>query len=391
MTQLTFSIEVREYYEPPMETNGMHARLNGPLKVEKKHEQIELFNSITLGDMQYGQTVNVWDLTPKYFYGKQDHLRENGKYLQTLTHTFAANDKKLKVTINPARIKDKDGKEIEYYPGKIEENVELALRKLALEDGGCSINGYYGVVFTFYRLRKLLEETGYRYSHRQITTAITKLAKAQLDYEWEEHGRLMQMPGVSYLYTAGIISDLETQMVDPKARVFAIFSPFVTKAVNELSGRRYNFYRCMQYRNRGAMWLEKRLSQNFLQASKTNTYTVKLSTLVRDSKIGESLPVTRQIQYWQDILQEMTEPEGHDAKAYGADTYPFASFQIEKRYGKSSGKARRVVEDAMIQLHPSEAFSLEMLASNSKLKKITQQVEWAQLKTMTGALPNMPS
>ena len=73
----------------------------------------------------------MYEAISKYYWGKLE--REHGKYLPLLKRQFKDRNTTYNVTISPVRMINSRGHEKEYLPGKREELVEDALRKLACD------------------------------------------------------------------------------------------------------------------------------------------------------------------------------------------------------------------------------------------------------------------
>jgi len=68
-------------------------------------------------------TISLWDVAPRSIPSRASDDLKDGKYLKTLERTFTLAGKVYQVTLKPARIKDKNGKEGEQYPGERERLV----------------------------------------------------------------------------------------------------------------------------------------------------------------------------------------------------------------------------------------------------------------------------
>src|SRR5213075_891251 len=127
--------------------------------------ELRLFEFLLPGEDQYSNTIELYDFIPKFFWGKVE--RENGKYLPTLKREFECRGVRYKVSIAPARLEDKD-----HYPGRREELVEAALRKLTCEGNGIFLDDQAGVLFSLNELQQELKAMGHTYSLDQIKDAL---------------------------------------------------------------------------------------------------------------------------------------------------------------------------------------------------------------------------
>ncbi len=92
--------------------------------------------------------------------------------MEPIEREFDCRGQNYRVRIAPARIKDSDGVSRNYFPGKREELVEDALRKIATAGHGIFLDNEAGVTFTLYQLQQGLKRTGHSYSITQIKEAL---------------------------------------------------------------------------------------------------------------------------------------------------------------------------------------------------------------------------
>ena len=72
-----------------------------------------------------------------------------------------------------------------------------------------------------------------------------------------------------------------------QTKSFVKFNSQVTKSINKQTFRLYNYKKCMSLKYMLSRWLFKRISHHFIQASASNPYTIKLTTVVRDSGMNQ--------------------------------------------------------------------------------------------------------
>ncbi len=142
--------------------------INGKAVVLAKTQpqQLALFQTFFPDDHNdhYSNTIELYDAIPKYVTNPKlvDAMREGGKYLPLLERPFHHRGEVFTVTIRPARLKDREGREKEYYPSPREELVEEALRKLACDRlNGVYLDNLVGVQFTLYELKQELRNRGH--------------------------------------------------------------------------------------------------------------------------------------------------------------------------------------------------------------------------------------
>jgi hypothetical protein len=112
----------------------------------------------------------------------------------------------------------------------------------------------------------------------------------------------------------------------------------------------------MEYKHRLSRWLYKRIAHNYVQASLINPYTIKMSTILRDSGTHTSERGNDNLKRVEEALREL------HAK------------RVLMRYETDilRGKHMKVV-DAKYTLHPDMDFIMEVKKSNSRRLKLSEQ------------------
>lgn len=244
---------------------------------QEKPGQLTLFEYLLPEDRRYSNTIELYDFTPKYFWGKSQRVA--GQFLKTLKREYECRGIRYKVEIDPARIQDKDGQEKEYYPGLREELVEDALRKFACEGQGIFLDDAAGVTFTLYQLQQELKSKGHAFSKDEIKDALLICAKANMTITSED-GSLKLIS--SLFETIGLQTREDWKGDGRKTKAFVRFHPLVTRGIKTGGFRQLNYEKTMAYRSAIARQLHKRLSHHYTQASLTKPYHIMLSTMIRD-------------------------------------------------------------------------------------------------------------
>ncbi len=250
---------------------------------------------------KYSRSIELYDTTPKYFWwriGEKDRI--GGQFLRSLERDFSFKGDNYHVTITPARIKDKDGIERDHFPGKREEIVEDALRKLAVDGNGVYLDECAAVAFTFHELRNELKRMGHTYSYRQIKDALEICARTHLIISTVDSGIIME---ANMFETLG----LRTKHNWNETQCFVRFNFLVNKSVTSKTYRYFNYEQSMAYKSNIARWLFKRMSHHFVQAHRQNPYTILLSTIIRDSGIKRYPALRNNLREVRKALGEMTE------------------------------------------------------------------------------------
>jgi hypothetical protein len=257
-------------------------------------DQIELFRDLLCNTAEERDSLanvfDLWDGIPRYSISRQqqDKWRKAGAFPQLHDILFHYRGRELKATIQPAWIKDdKDGSITGYYPSANEELIEDVLRKIAADQD----SGYFdpkdrrgGVLFTLYKVRKELENRGHARTYEEINLSLEIMARSVLITSTADGKEGEFSSNSLYLNNLYRVSK-STLAADPDAKWFADFHPFASRAMDELAYRQFNYARLMGHKSQLARWLDKVLSLKYLNASFFHPFEMRLSTIIRDSKL----------------------------------------------------------------------------------------------------------
>lgn len=331
------------------------------------NRQLSLFQSFLANDDAQrdilSNAIDLWDSIPRYSLSRrrQDELRQPGGYLPIRKITFQYRGIPLTAVIRPARLELRDeqgrptGGTVEYYPSAREELIEYALRRLATEKP----SGFFdesqprsGVYFTLYRLRQELAAQGHSMTHRDLAEGLDILSLGGLDIETEsDHDAL----GVRKFGRASFIVNLagvkrEDLDRNPNARWYVEFHPFVTASIDKIAYRQFNYHRWMQCRGQLGRWLISQLVLKYTQAAQATSFTMKYSTIKRDSGLLDGYKLPRQAVAALDEAWEELKERG-----------VLASYKKEEERG-----ARAKLEDVSYTLLPTRTFAMEQRAANKR-------------------------
>ena len=280
--------------EIPPETSNLNKTKQSSRKKDKKKKFLEFRkeNPLQLSlfrlfdkEKDYSHTVELYDFIPKYVWGKSNRIE--GKFLEPITREFVCMKTPYKVVLLPARIQTKTGDYIDYFPGKREELVEDALRKLMSDVQGVFLDDAAGTTFTLYQLQTELKNRGHSYSYDQLKESLEILAKTDIELESEDKETKIIFRAIETLGLSG--KDGETQ-------TFVRFSPLVTQSIKKGTFRLINYEKVMSYKTIIARQLHKRMSHFYTQASLTEKYNILLSTIIRDFGLTRYLSHLNSIQ-----------------------------------------------------------------------------------------------
>jgi hypothetical protein len=235
---------------------------------------------------------DLWDGIPRYSISRQqqDKWRKAGAFPQLYDIDFHYRGRELKATIQPAWIKDQNGTITGYYPSANEELIEDVLRKLATNQN----NGYFdpkekrsGVVFTLHMVRKELESRGHGRTYKEINLSLEIMSSAVIETSTADGVEGDFTSKSLYLNNLYRVSKTKRKE-DPEAKWFVDFHPLASRAMDEMTYRQFNYARLMGHKTQLARWLNKVLCLKYLNASFMYPFEMRLSTIIRDSKLLDS-------------------------------------------------------------------------------------------------------
>jgi hypothetical protein len=273
-------------------------------------QQLVLFQTFFPDDDaadKYSNTIELYDAMPKYFSNPKimDAMRKDGTYLPTLERVFRHRQETYTVHIRPARLKGHTGVEKEYYPSPREELVEDALRKIACDQvKGMYLDNLAGVQFTLYGLKKELKSRGHDIELRTLIDALTICHRATMSLIGS-NGRVILDASI---FPVLLLGSKQDWMKHPQeTRCYVQFHPLVTQCIGQLTYRQFDYSAAISYTHRLARWLHKRLAHNYPQAGLINPYTIRLSTILRDSGTYQSPRSHENSRRVDEALEELTD------------------------------------------------------------------------------------
>jgi hypothetical protein len=323
--------------------------------------QMRLFEFIQPEERQYSNTIELYDFMPKYHWGRSERI--NGKFLESLEREFECRGRKYKIVIEPARIKGKDGESREYFPSKREELVEDALRRFATAQQGVFLDDRASVTFTLYQLQQELKRNGHSYSKDQIKDALLICAKTAITVTTEDGKALL----VSNMFeTLGLQTREDWKGTGKKSKAFVRFNSLVTESIKSGSYRQLDYEKAMSYTSVIARQLHKRMSHHYTQASITTTYSLMLSTVIRDFGLAEYDRPSHNLAQVIKALEEMKEKN------------ILLNYKIEKTTDPNN---RNKLIEAKFVLMPHPFFADEIRKANARAGRIEKELK---PKTLSG-------
>lgn len=337
-----------------------------------QNEQLDLFQSFYnpngLEKKDLSNAIEFWDSIPKYSVSaaQMNKIRAETGFLPLRKVFFKHNGQELIAIIRPARIEPKNGGEIEYYPSAKEEIVEQALRKIAAEQ----FKGYFdkqnkasGVRFSLHMLREELSRNGHTMSYYQLVESLQILAYSNITIAAASDEK--DFVGVSpYIQGLSVVKRADLNM-DPASKWTVQFHPLVTRSIDEISYRQFNYTRLMNCKMQLSRWLIQYLTTKYNFASYDRPFVIKYSTIKRDSGLlgGYKLPK-------------------HAFSAVDEAIEELKSSAVLIDWKKERETAARKVVDISYSLTPSVHFISEQKAANKKKtenqKQAAQPLKYSQ-------------
>src|SRR5215471_3286868 len=339
--------------------------INGQVVILERTQprQLSLFQTFLSDEERYSNTIELYDAVPKYFSNHKimTSMRKSGQYLPILKRTFEHKGETYVLYVRPARIMYASGEEMEYYPSPREELVEEALRKIACDQvKGVYLDDGAGVQFTLYELKKELKERGHDIDKADLVQALKICNLTNVSIQTADGKVLIQSP----IFPTLLIASREDWLAEPKqAKCYVQFNPLVTACINRITYRQFDYILYMTYKHRLSRWLYKRLAHNYVQAGVLTPYTIKLSTILRDSGTHQSERGKDNRKRVEEALEELQEKR------------VLIRYETEILRGK-----RAKVLDAKYVLYPDMDFITEVKKSNSRALKLDEiQSKWVPL------------
>lgn len=255
-------------------------------------KQYDLFTSFFGDPTALSNTIELWDAIPKYAVSArhQNAARDENGHLPVYVQDFEYKSADLneaiecRVKVRPASIEIEPGVYKQFYPSQNEEIIEEVLKKIFTDQR-------YGlhypaeteswVTFTLYMIQRELKKRHKSRSIQEIKQSLEIMALATLEVQMAGRGR-------GIVYTNPILMNLTRQtredlLEDPNGKWVAQLPALVSKGVNELTYRQFNYMVHMDLSTPLSRWLHKRFIHRYRNASIMAAYNFKMTSISRDS------------------------------------------------------------------------------------------------------------
>ena len=322
------------------------------------NRQLNLFQGFlaNTGDEReaLSNAVDLWDSIPRYAISRvrMNAMRTAEGFLDVMELSFNYRGRPLTALIHPARVKDKDGNRVSFYPSAREELIEHALRKISAgQHAGFFHENTYrsGARFSLYQLRKELEQQGHSLRYDELIEGLDILSLSAIEILATNDDGDEAFPRSTYLAALTGVKRKDYE-ADHDAKWVAQFHPLVTQSIDQVTYRQFNYQRLMKCSTQLARWLIGQLVLKYTQAALINSFDMRYSTIKRDSALLNGYARERDaISALDDAWDEL--------KALGA----LATIKKNEHRG-----VRAKLEDVTYTLFPTREFAAEQKAANRR-------------------------
>lgn len=255
---------------------------------------------------KYSNTIELYDAIPKYVWGRRPNPEKN-PHLDPIKRVFEHRGHEFKVTLRPARIEDKDGVDRDYFPGKTEELVEDAMRKIAADGAGKMLRDGYASPYSLYGIQKELSSMGHNFNIPQIKRAIQVLNRTSMSIECTDDQNYVNVVEESLFGKVGWRSkkDWNERGKDSDNKSFVVFHSLVDRSIKMQSFRRIDYEKAMSFDHNLSRYLFKRLSHNYTQADSEAPYDIGVRTIYRNAGMAIQKSISTNYKKLEPIIAEL--------------------------------------------------------------------------------------
>lgn len=320
-----------------------------PPKKSVDSVQYDLFSQfVTNEPSTVSNTIDLWETIPKYFLtsAQVEKLRTPEGFAPSVKWDFRYDGHPCTIKIQPANLEQEDGSTKSVFPGPTEELVEEALKKIFSDQQNGIHDPSKDESWVKFSLRMIQSELKARNKTRdinQIKKSIEVMSSCILTLSKDG----------DEIWKGAILQDLVTvgrkdYLVDSDAKHIARFPIFVSRAVNTVEYRQFNYDRLMRCNEQLSRWIYKKMINKFIQAGPTNTYHFLFSTIDADSGLLQQSTPSRNRQKVVSALNELVEKG------------------VISRYAFEERKKGRTIIDVKYIITPSRTFIAEQKAANKR-------------------------
>ena len=301
--------------------------------------------------------MEIWESIPKYSFSaaQQKKIRTPTGLAEPQEREYLYNGVSCLVVVQPALIKQDGGGYKAFFPSGTEELIEEVLKKIFSDQN----HGYHDpknaeswVKFSLSMIYKELKARGRTRSRNEIKRAIEVMSSCVLAlYQNDKE-----------VWKSAILQDLVTvgrdEYSDDTDALHAARLPlFISKAINSLEYRQFNYNRLMNCDGQLSRWIHRQLISRFIQASVIDPYHFMFSIVKRDSCLLEH------------------SVEGDNRKKVILALEELIKEGVLMRYETDIRKEGRKIVDVKYILWPTSDFSRDQTAANKRAKDNLKTLE----------------
>jgi hypothetical protein len=234
------------------------------------------------------KSFGLWDLTPWQVIYTSAELRQ-GNYLASVERTFEARGHTYRLTLNPARI-NRNGIKVEEYPGEREHLIELAIRKIAIQQRKLNLEitdkDVVTVNLQFYDLYKELQSTGHTFGYKEIEEALVILNTAKITIQrtdYDSDGEPWDLILGSAILPVMRLRKANATNKEERSSVYIQVNPLLAEAIRNLDFHDLNYETLMSLKP-VSRYIYKRLQHAFVFGENSGSTTLTLAaSAVRDA------------------------------------------------------------------------------------------------------------
>lgn len=329
-----------------------------------KPQQLSLFELLP-HEKKYSNTIEFYDALPKYYWDKAKRYATQDDLDKPDGRTFRFENFDYYIEIVPAVVKvydraTKSEKLKVIYPGKREELIEQALRKIATQGRtkfytfGKGEEGV-GLAFTLYEVQKELNKQGHHFSINEIKEGVYVCSRATIViYDDATRKKTKEF---NYMRIKGLEEFEDIKKQRKNAYALVIFNELVSSHILKGKYRLINYDKNMSLRRDLARYLHRRLSSRYRQARFDTPYSIKLLRLLNDSGVSIYHSLSKNISELQKSFADLQEKQ------------IILKYQVERLYDPNN---KRKIVDADITLYPHPEFVSEVRKANVREKEVIE-------------------
>lgn len=236
------------------ESNELHATFND-------HDSLAL-------------VANIYDAANRFVNTRPDHT---AKVTPILHRSFSVRGENYRMILTSASVENENNEIVRKFAGRTESKVESALRRLFSKKGGVVYGSLLGLDFSLTEVEKELKSFGLRLNVANIRESIEILHKSSVSVENVSKVKIDSIfDGASSTYLPNLMWGAFGD------RHFVTFHAALMSSVDQLEFRAWNPFseNKMISKSPNTEAILKSLYLNWTNASESNSYTPKMSTLL---------------------------------------------------------------------------------------------------------------